>query len=199
MWGWVAILTPNINHISPIPYHFSKEVMKTRLYEAFARTFEEMPAHAKTLLGQRCSGSQWSYKAICNTQQQLLNFLRGFEFMYSEDQRGSEVLFYKQEFENLGTIGIVTAEYIGPENIVRVIETAHGKCLGVEHYQDSTIMTDEAWCIVGNEPGIGEVIFTLYPGPVTKKIPQDFFINRPVGEIISQDLIDPEWAIKVIG
>jgi len=174
-------------------------VHNAKLLQAFDRTFSRMPDHAQTLLGQRKSGSKWADRFVSNTKEQLKNFLESFDFAYMEEQGDSKVKFYCVEEDHVGTIGIITLDYVWNQDQVRVIETAHGKCLGIELKNPLTeIVADEAWCIVGDEPEVGEIIFTMYPGPVTKKIPPEFLENRSVGSVVPNDLIHPDWAIKVI-
>lgn len=166
--------------------------MNKKILDAVENTVLHLPKHMESLLGQRPSGSQWVEERCPNLPHDLVAlFERAVEVVGDTP----DCTYFRAKYPTpIGTIGYTTSGSLAPTDMVAVSEGAHGlelQLVGVLIPQP----THEAHLILGIEEG-HEVVFTAYPGPMTNRIPKDFWEGREVGDIVPHNEIDPNWAIK---
>ena len=147
-------------------------------------------SHLQTLLGQRTSGSQWAPEFICHSAGDLLKMWETAELI---SQQGG-CSYYRLQGASFGTIGYTTSACLNGDDIVVVAEGSHGPELRLMG-RGSEQATDEAHLIVGPEGG-KDVIYTAYPGPITDRIPKEFWQEYSVGDVVPHEVLSEGWAIK---
>ena len=183
--------------------------MKTMFEQVIDNTFHFLPTHAKTLLGQRKAGSQWGDKFICNSENELLGLLLRGKATEMVDHRcmNPGVRYFLMEFDApCGKTGFTRVDELHSFNTVHVTKGAHGLELSTPRTILADDITKEAWMIVGlddettpdHQASNLPVIYTIYPGALTKRIPLEWISQFKEGDEVSHAKIDRDWAIKFV-
>lgn len=158
-------------------------------------TFQVVPTHAETLLGQRQYGSQWLSPA--NTMPGLIKMLG--EAMVQERVEEPGMLpdcryFHLSWDYTIGSTGFRFKPHNDRPFDIHIAEGPHGPELHTNEPRTGTA-TQEGWMICEMEQGV-MVVSTIYPGPMSARIPKSFYEGRKIGDIIDPNLVEPDWAIK---
>jgi hypothetical protein len=182
-----------------------KEDLGNAVTEALDNTKEHNAGHFQTLLGEREHGSRWGREL---TEQELYSLARTAQKI-TEKQEGMMPMvdYYSIDLTDFNaTQDIILGKDITAD--VEVVYGQHGKMLGAKesvegHGVNSGII------IVGpaedeqKNPVKGiKMIWTLFPGQLSTKIPTDFIDKYQVGDTIEKSEIieagGDNWAIKRI-
>jgi hypothetical protein len=165
----------------------------------------EAHGHAQTLLGQRSAGSYWAERHIPHDFDDLEQMLHDTKpFLGEGDMFIPDCLYFKGEYTTAGTVGFITKAQLRSSEEVIVANGDHGLELRVrtkKALRRKAVRTKEFWFIVGpaGKEDNSLIIWTCYPGPLTARIPEDFYTGYWVGgDIVDPKFISKDWALKLI-
>jgi hypothetical protein len=172
--------------------------------DVWQTTKEKMPEHAKTLMGERPAGSQWGGEGFGEQHLDL-----PWEDVTEKVPEGAKMPgakywhlppeHRKQHFPQANVGAVPMTEL--PANLlskVQMAQGAHGKELQIREEDLPPELLEQAGefgahLITGPEEGVGDVVYTAFPGPIMAPLPRNF--EGDVSELMKHG---KPYAVKVV-
>lgn len=172
--------------------------------DVWQTTKEKMPEHAKTLMGERPAGSQWGGEGFGEQHLDL-----PWEDVTEKVPEGAKMPgakywhlppeHRKQHFPQANVGAVPMTEL--PANLlskVQMAQGAHGKELQIREEDLPPELLEQAGefgahLITGPEEGVGDVVYTAFPGPIMAPLPRNF--EGDVSELMKHE---KPYAVKVV-
>jgi hypothetical protein len=166
--------------------------------------------HVSTLIGQHTTGSSWNASYMPEDTDKLKDLMNKAELFVGSGKAFAPfcTYYHGKERTEVGKIGIITGKDLSSKSKVIVGTGDHGLELHIKRERMvtvcTTVRTKEYWVIVGpagkdenGEEDNTPIIWTSYPGPITARIPEDFFKGKYPGMEVGLSEIEDDWAVKL--